>query len=240
MAVFDERLHQRLLQRLQKRKTSNQQSRFALISNVKRVLQISAKIMSEQILQNFLDESISAFRSYKKLAEKALAQVSDEEFFKEIDEESNSIAAIAKHIGGNLRSRWTDFLSSDGEKPDRDRDSEFIADADTRESVLQFWENGWNALFTTLESLKIEDLGKIVQIRGENFTVVRAIIRASTHTASHVGQIMFLAKYLRGANWQNLSVPKNKSAEFTDWLKSKEDKGNYLEATDEFAEKDSK
>ncbi len=196
--------------------------------------------MSENILQNFLDESISAFHSYKKQAEKAVAQVSDEEFFKTIDEESNSIAAITKHIGGNLRSRWTDFLTSDGEKPDRNRDAEFVAETDTRESVMQFWETGWNALLETLELLKIEDLGKTVQIRGEGFTVVRAIIRASTHAASHVGQITFLAKHLREANWKTLSVPKNKSADFTDWLKEKEDKGNYLEAPGEFAGKDLK
>ena len=196
--------------------------------------------MSEQILQNFLDESISAFHSYKKLAEKAMAQISDEEFFKTIDAESNSIATIAKHIGGNLRSRWSDFLVSDGEKPDRNRDSEFVAEWDTRESINEFWENGWNTLFETLQSLKTEDLDKIVQIRGEDFTVLKAIIRASTHTASHVGQIMLLAKHFRSSEWQTLSVPKNKSAEFTDWLKEKKDKGNYLEATREFAEKDLK
>ncbi len=134
--------------------------------------------MSEKILQNFLDETIESFRSYKKLAEKSFAQVSDEEFFKVIDAEANSMAAITKHIGGNLRSRWTNFLTSDGEKPDRNRDSEFVADDDTRESLMQFWENGWNRLFETLQSLTVEDLGKIVQIRGEDFTVVKAINRA--------------------------------------------------------------
>ncbi len=191
--------------------------------------------MSEKILQNFLDETIKSFRSYKKLAEKSFAQVSDEEFFKVIDAEANSMAAITKHIGGNLRSRWTNFLTSDGEKPDRNRDSEFVADDDTRESLMQFWENGWNTLFETLQSLTVEDLGKIVQIRGEDFTVVKAINRAAMHTASHIGQIQFLAKHLRGADWQTLSVPKNKSAEFNAYLKAKEDKGNYLEATREFA-----
>lgn len=172
--------------------------------------------MSEEILQNFLDESAATFRRYKKLAEKALEQVSDAEFFKAIDEESNSIAAIAKHIGGNLRSHWTDFLTSDGEKPDRNRDSEFITETDTRESLMRFWEEGWNALFETIESLKTEDLGKTVQIRGEGFTVVKAIIRAMTHTASHVGQITFLAKHLRLADWKTLSVPKNKPAKYND------------------------
>ena len=196
--------------------------------------------MSEKILQNFLDETIESFRSYKKLAEKSFAQVSDEEFFKVIDAEANSMAAITKHIGGNLRSRWTNFLTSDGEKPDRNRDSEFVADDDTRESLMQFWENGWNRLFETLQSLTVEDLGKIVQIRGEDFTVVKAINRAAMHTASHIGQITFLAKHFRTSEWKTLSVPKNKSAEFNDWLKKKEDKGNYLEATQEFAGKDLK
>jgi len=194
----------------------------------------------EQILQNFLDESIGALRSYKKLAEKSFAQVSDEEFFKTIDAEANSIATIMKHIGGNLRSRWTDFLTTDGEKPDRNRDSEFIADNDTRESLTEFWENGWNVLFETLESLKVEDLSKTVQIRGEDFTVVKAINRAAMHTASHIGQIMLLAKHFRSSEWQTLSVPKNKSAEFNAWLTAKEDKGSYLEATNEFAKQSSK
>ena len=177
--------------------------------------------MSEKILQNFLDETIESFRSYKKLAEKSFAQVSDEEFFKVIDAEANSMAAITKHIGGNLRSRWTNFLTSDGEKPDRNRDSEFVADDDTRESLMPFWENGWNRLFETLQSLTIEDLEKIVQIRGEDFTVVKAINRAAMHTASHIGQITFLAKHFRSSEWKTLSVPKNKSAEFNDWLKKK-------------------
>ncbi len=194
----------------------------------------------EQILQNFLDESAGAFRSYKKLAEKAMKQVSDEEFFKTIDTKANSIATITKHIGGNLRSRWADFLTTDGEKSDRNRDSEFVTDGDTRESLTEFWEDGWNTLFETLQSLTIEDLGKTVQIRGEDFTVVKAINRAATHTASHVGQIQFLAKHFRVGDWQTLSVPKNKSAEFNSYLAGKEDKGNYLEVTREFAEKNLK
>ncbi len=194
----------------------------------------------EQILQNFLDESVSAFRNYKKLAEKAMDQVSDEEFFKTIDTEANSIAIIMKHIGGNLRSRWTDFLTTDGEKSDRNRDSEFVVKTDTRKSLTEFWEDGWNTLFETLQSLTIEDLGKTVQIRGENFTVVKAINRAGMHTASHIGQIMLLAKHFRSSEWKTLSVPKNKSAEFNSYLAGKEDKGNYLEVTQEFTEKDLK
>ncbi|MEP7037810.1 MAG: DUF1572 family protein, partial [Acidobacteriota bacterium] len=120
----------------------------------------------KELLDNYLSDVGETFRSYKRLAEKSLAQISDDEFFKTIDEESNSIAAISKHISGNLRSRWTDFLMSDGEKPDRNRDSEFVADDDTREILTEFWENGWNALFLTLETLTAEDLEKTIQIRG--------------------------------------------------------------------------
>lgn len=196
--------------------------------------------MNEDIFRDYLFETIESFRSYKKLAEKAMAQASDDEFFKNIDAESNSIAAISKHIGGNLRSRWTDFLTADGEKADRNRDAEFVAGGDTRESVMQVWENGWHALFDSLAALNVEDLAEVVQIRGEDFTVVKAINRAAMHTASHVGQIMFLAKHLRSAEWQTLSVPRNKSAEFNQYLTSKEDKGNYLEATEEFAKRDLK
>jgi hypothetical protein len=192
---------------------------------------------SEQILQNFLDESIASFRGYKTLAEKASAQVRDEEFFKTIDAESNSMAAIVKHVGGNLRSRWTDFLTSDGEKPDRNRDAEFAPESDTRDVVMRIWEEGFRVLFDSLEALKTKDLGKTVQIRGEDFTVVKAVNRAAMHTASHVGQITFLAKHLRSTDWTTLSVPKNKSAEFNRRLAAKEDKGNYLEATREFSEK---
>jgi len=196
--------------------------------------------MNEQIIENYLSESINSFRSYKTLAERAVAQISDEEFFKTIDAEANSLAAICKHIGGNLRSRWTDFLTSDGEKADRNRDSEFVTDGDTRASVMELWENGFQRLFETLESLSAEDLGKTVQIRGEDFTALNAINRAAMHTASHIGQIQFLAKHLRSADWETLSIPKNKSAEFNNWLTEKEDKGNYLETARDFAEKDLK
>ncbi len=194
----------------------------------------------KQILQNFLDESTAAFHGYKTLAEKAMKQVSDEEFFRAIDAGSNSIASLAKHIGGNLRSRWTDFLTADGEKPDRNRDSEFVAENDTRDRIMQFWETGWNALFETLRFLKPEDLEKIVQIRGEDFTVIKAINRAAMHTASHVGQITFLAKHFRSSEWQTLSIARNESAEFNAYLAAKQNKGNYLEAAREFSEKDLK
>jgi hypothetical protein len=196
--------------------------------------------MSEQILQNVLDEAVGAFRGQKKLAEGAMAQVSDEEFFKLIDAEANSIAAIVKHLGGNLRSRWTDFLTTDGEKPDRYRDSEFVTENDTRAELMRNWENGWQALLTALESLTVADLGKIVQIRTEDFTVVKAIYRALSHTGQHVGQITLLAKHFRSGEWKTLSIPKNKSEEFRQFMSNLEDKGNYLETAREFAEKEVK
>lgn len=191
--------------------------------------------MSREILENYLAESIEGFRGYKKLAERAIEQISDEEFFTAIDAESNSIATICKHIGGNLRSRWTDFLTTDGEKPDRNRDAEFISENDSRESVMRIWEDGFQILFAALESLRAEDLQKIVRIRGEDYTVVKAINRAAMHTASHIGQIQFLAKHLRAADWKTLSIPKNKSGEFNNWLSEKEDKGNFLETAREFS-----
>jgi hypothetical protein len=196
--------------------------------------------MSEQILQSVLDEAVAAFRGQKKLAEGAIEQVRDEEFFKLIDAEANSIATIVKHLGGNLRSRWTDFLTTDGEKPDRHRDSEFVTENDTREGLMEFWENGWQALFAELESLKTDDLGKIVQIRTEDFTVVKAIYRALSHTGQHVGQITLLAKHFRAGDWKTLSIPKNKSEEFRQFMSNLEDKGNYLETAREFGEKEVK
>lgn len=192
--------------------------------------------MSEQILQSILDESIESFRGYKKLAESAFEQVRDEEFFKVVDAESNSIAAIVKHLGGNLRSRWTDFLTADGEKADRNRDAEFVADGDTRDDLTEIWNDGWRILFASLESLTVADFDKTVRIRGEEFSVYKAVTRAATHAAYHVGQIVFLAKHLRSENWRTLSVPKNKSAEFNAYLAEKEDKGNYLDAPREFGD----
>lgn len=145
---------------------------------------------------------------------------------------------IAKHIGGNLRSRWTDFLTTDGEKPDRFRDREFVTETDTRQSILGPWEQGWSALFSTLNSLMPDDLSKKITIRTEEFTVVRAMARSLAHTASHVGQIVFLAKHLRSTEWKNLSIPRNTSEEFRAFMAEKraanEGFKNYLEAHEEF------
>jgi uncharacterized damage-inducible protein DinB len=176
---------------------------------------------------NYLRDALGNFQNYKRLAEKSFAQVTDEEFFRALDEESNSIATTAKHIAGNLRSRWTEFLTADGEKPDRNRDSEFIAfETDTRESLIEFWEAGWQAALSTMESLQPADLGKTVKIRGVNHTVVEAINRSITHTAYHVGQIVFLAKHLRAGDWQTLSIPRNKSVEYNSFLSEQADEAS--------------
>ena len=195
--------------------------------------------MTEQIIENYLQDTIEAFRNYKKLAERAIEQVEADDYFKAIDEEANSIAVIVKHIGGNLRSRWTDFLTTDGEKADRFRDSEFVAESDTRESLEKLWEAGWNALFGTLESLKVEDFGRTVKIRGEDFSVVKAMNRSLAHIAYHVGQITFLAKHFRAKDWQTLSVPRGKSGEFNAYLEENKGKTHYLEATREFSKEKS-
>ena len=196
--------------------------------------------MTEQFIENYRNDALEAFRNYKKLAERALKQVSDEEYFKALDAESNSLAVIVKHVGGNLRSRWTDFLTTDGEKADRNRDGEFVAETDTRETLDALWETGWNALFGTLESLRAADFGKTVKIRGEDFSVVKALNRSLAHTAYHVGQITFLAKHFRVKDWKTLSVPRGQSGEFNAYLAENKGRSHYLEATKDFAESESK
>ncbi len=161
------------------------------------------------IEQHYLDESVLQLRKLKGQADKAMAQVEDAQFFTCLDAHANSIALIVKHVAGNMRSRWTDFLTSDGEKPDRDRDSEFEREPDdTRDAVLARWEAAWELLFDTLTSLQPGDLAKTVTIRGEPHTVVQAINRQVSHYASHVGQIVLLAKHFAGPGWQTLSIPK--------------------------------
>ena len=179
--------------------------------------------MSDQsITQHYLDDIRASFRAYKKLAEKALAQIKDEEYFVTLDAESNSIAVIMKHMAGNMISRWTDFLTTDGEKPDRNRDMEFVIDSEaTKAGLLAYWEQGWACLFEALEPLQPEDCGRTVFIRGEEHTVVQAINRQMTHYAYHIGQMVFLAKHFRSNEWKSLSVPKNRSAGFNDYLGKK-------------------
>jgi len=174
---------------------------------------------SEAIVQNYLDDSRSAMRAYKKLAEKAIAQLKDEEFFIALDQEANSVAVVMKHMAGNMISRWTDFLTSDGEKPDRNRDLEFVIEPHTnRDDVIAYWERGWKCVFDALEPLRSEDCEKTVLIRGEKHTIVQAINRQLMHYSYHIGQIVYLAKHFRSAEWTSLSVPRNRSAEFNAYV----------------------
>jgi hypothetical protein len=171
--------------------------------------------MTSDLAAHYLEEVRRQFRGHKRMGEGALAQLSDEDFFVTLDAESNSVAILVKHIAGNMRSRFTDFLTTDGEKPDRFRDREFeITPATTRADVMKWWEEGWTIVFTTLESLKPEDVMKTVTIRGEPHTVLQAINRQIAHYAQHIGQIVFLTKHLRSSEWKTLSIPRGKSEEF--------------------------
>ncbi len=170
--------------------------------------------MAHQFTTSYLKDSIDVFRYYKKLGERAMAQCPDEGLFTALDAESNSIAIIAKHLAGNMRSRWTDFLTSDGEKPDRHRDTEFEAPPTTREELVALWEKGWKHVFDALAPLSDEDLVRKVTIRTEPHSVMQAINRQVAHYSYHVGQIVYLARHFAGDKWQSLTIPKKKSAEF--------------------------
>ena len=170
--------------------------------------------MTDSLAEHYLQDSVRVFRGQKKLADGAIAQVSDEEFFRTIDAESNSIALIMKHMAGNMRSRWTDFLTSDGEKPDRHRDTEFLVEGEDRKAIEERWEAGWRTVFDTLESLKPEDINRPVTIRGEQHTVVEAVNRQLSHYGQHAGQIVFLAKHLKSSGWKTLSIARGKSEDF--------------------------
>jgi uncharacterized damage-inducible protein DinB len=170
--------------------------------------------------QHYLDDALRTFRDYKKLAEGALAQISAEDFFRTLDDESNSIAVNMKHMVGNMISRWTDFLTTDGEKPERNRDMEFeMLPGTTKDEMLAYGEQGWERVFDAIRPLRPEDLLRTIVIRGQAHTVVQAINRQLAHYAYHTGQIVYLAKHFRSAEWQSLSVPRNKSAEFNAYLK---------------------
>lgn len=173
-------------------------------------------------IENYHADALKSFRNYKKLAERAIEQISDEEFFALIDPEANSIAVVIKHIAGNLHSRWRDFLTSDGEKDDRDRDTEFELSDDSREKLMEFWETGWQTLFDNIEPLTGEDFSRTITIRSEPHSVVEAINRQLTHYSYHVGQIVLLAKHFRSTGWKTLSVPKNRSAVFNQFLAEKQ------------------
>jgi hypothetical protein len=170
--------------------------------------------MALQFTTSYIEDSLALFRQYKELADRAMEQVADEQLFAAIDPETNSIAIIVKHLSGNMRSRWTDFLTTDGEKPDRDRDSEFMDPPPTRKALLNAWEDGWQRLFAALEPLSDADLARKVTIREEAHSVMQAVNRQVAHYGLHVGQIILLARHFAGHRWQSLSVPKNQSVEF--------------------------
>jgi Protein of unknown function (DUF1572) len=170
--------------------------------------------MAHQFTTSHVKDSIDLFRYYKKLAERAMAQCPDEGLFTILSAESNSIAIVVKHMSGNMRSRWTDFLTSDGEKPDRNRDSEFEAPPTTRAELMELWEGGWKLLFGALEPLSDADLTRTITIRMEPHSVTQAINRQIAHYSYHVGQIVYLGRHFAGEKWQSLTIPKKKSADF--------------------------
>ena len=163
---------------------------------------------------SYLQDSLDLLRYYKTMAEGAMEQVTDQELTAALDEEMNSIAIVVKHMAGNMRSRWTDFLESDGEKPDRHRDTEFLDAPPSRAALMDVWEDGWRRVFTALEPLTDADLGRTVTIRREPHSVMQAVNRQIGHYAYHIGQIVMLAKHFRGAEWKSLSIPRNRSADF--------------------------
>jgi len=170
--------------------------------------------MALKFTTSYIEDALAVFRQYKQLGERAMKQVADEQLFATLDEEANSIAIIVKHMTGNMRSRWTDFLTSDGEKPNRNRDSEFVDPPETREALLREWEQGWACVFAAIEPLTEMDLSRKVTIRGEAHSVMQAINRQLAHYPMHVGQIILIAKHYAGAGWQTLSVARNRSAEY--------------------------
>lgn len=171
---------------------------------------------------HYLTTARAEVHRYRQLCEKAMAQVEDDKFFSTLDDDSNSLAVLVKHMAGNLHSRWRDFLTTDGEKPDRDRDSEFVIDGrDSRGRLMARWAEGWDHLESTLEALGPDDLLAIVEIRREPHTVLLAIERAVAHLAYHAGQIVQLSRHFRGGDWQSLSVPRGQSEEFNRRMREK-------------------
>jgi len=166
--------------------------------------------MPVQFTTSYVEEALSRFRECKKMAEGAMAQVTDEQLFATLDPEANSIAIVVKHMTGNMRSRWTDFLTTDGEKPDRHRDTEFEEPPATRAALIELWEAGWDCVFRAVEPLSEADLGRTVAIRGEEHSVMQAISRQIAHYACHAGQIVLLAKHYRHSQWRSLSIPRRK------------------------------
>ena len=170
--------------------------------------------MALEFTTSYIQDALAIFRQTKRLGEGAIEQVADDQLFAILDPEANSIAIIVKHMAGNMRSRWTDFLTTDGEKLDRNRDGEFIDPASDRAALLVEWERGWACVFSAVEPLTDADLSRTVTIRGEAHSVMQAINRQMSHYSFHVGQIVLLAKHFAGNRWKSLSIPRNRSAEF--------------------------
>jgi hypothetical protein len=170
--------------------------------------------MALEFTTSYLKDALSLFRYYKSLAERAMAQVTDEQLLATLDPQMNSIAIIVKHMAGNMRSRWPNFLAADGESATRNRDAEFLDPPARRAELMAMWEEGWKCVFTELEPLSDDDLGRKITIRGEAHSVVMAINRQLAHYAYHTGQIVFLAKHLHAADWKSLSVPRGQSQQF--------------------------
>jgi hypothetical protein len=170
--------------------------------------------MAHERTDSYLKDSIAIFRYYKKLGENAIAQCPDAGLLAELDEQSNSIATIVKHLHGNMLSRWTDFLTTDGEKPSRNRDSEFEMAPKTRAAILDLWDAGWKCFLGALEGLSDADMTKTITIRGEAHSVMQAINRQVAHYSYHIGQIVYVARHYAGGNWKTLTIPKKKSQEF--------------------------
>ncbi len=176
----------------------------------------------------FLDGIKKFFHYYKHLAEKSLSQTTEADFFRNLDDQSNSIAVIVKHLSGNVRSRWTDFLDSDGEKHLRNRESEFAIDNETREDIMKQWEDAWTILDNTLGQLRPADLAKTVYIRNQVHTVPDAIIRQLGHLAYHTGQIAYLARHFAGSKWTTLSIPRGQSESFNKRLFERGPRGGHF------------
>lgn len=170
--------------------------------------------MALRFTTSYREDALAVFRYYKRLGEGAITQVTDDQLLAVLDPEMNSIALTVKHMAGNMRSRWTDFLTTDGEKPDRNRDTEFTGPPATREALMKIWEDGWNRVFAAIDSLADADLSRTITIRGEPHSVMQAINRQVAHYAYHTGQIVQLAKHLQHANWRSLSIPRGQSAAF--------------------------
>jgi hypothetical protein len=171
--------------------------------------------MAFEVSKHYLEEARRQMRGHRRMGENAMEQLRDEEFFVTLDPEANSVAVLVKHLAGNLRSRFTGFLTSDGEKPERFRDGEFeLTAGTTRADVMKWWEEGWACVFAAIDPLQPEDVMRTVTIRGEPHTVLQAINRQIAHYAQHIGQIVFLAKHLRSSEWKTLSIPRGKSEEY--------------------------